>query len=123
MRNELLLLEILQYHTNLAYAFQNSIHNVSLLHPRLNRVLEEHTTEIGIGGAFGNINLTSSNFCLLLQFSANDIHPAPESPSPCAMITVAVCFFTAGTTRAFAEDMFGVVNGSDAYGREQFRNQ
>lgn len=74
-------------------------------HVWLNWILGKHTTEMGIGGALGKMNLTSSNFCLLLQFSANDIHPAPESPSPCAMITVAVCFFTAGTTRALAEDM------------------
>ncbi len=60
----------------------------------------KHTTVIGIAGAFGNINFTSSNFCRSLQFSASDTHPAPLSPRPCAMITVAVCFLTAGTMSA-----------------------
>ena len=32
-------------------------------------------------------------------------HPAPVSPSPWAKITVAVCFFTAGTTRAAGPDI------------------
>ena len=40
------------------------------------------TTVMGIIGAFGNMNLTSSNFCRLLQFSASDTHPAPLSPRP-----------------------------------------
>jgi hypothetical protein len=60
----------------------------------------KHTTVIGMAGAFGKINLTSSNFALRRQFSANVTHPAPLSPRPCAMITVAVCFLTAGTMRA-----------------------
>jgi hypothetical protein len=46
------------------------------------------------------MNFTSSNFCRRRQFSANDTQPAPLSPSPWAMITVAVCFLTAGTIRA-----------------------
>ena len=60
----------------------------------------KHTTVIGMAGAFGKINLTSSNFALRRQFSAKVTHPAPLSPKPCAMITVAVCFLTAGTMRA-----------------------
>lgn len=66
----------------------------------------KHTTVMGIGGAFGNMNLTSSNFCLRLQFSASPTHPAPLSPSPWAIMTVAVCLFTAGTIKALAEGMF-----------------
>jgi hypothetical protein len=63
---------------------------------------------IRIGGAFGNMNLTSSNFCRRLQFSAREAHPAPLSPRPWAMITVAVCFFTAGMMRAVAEGILVV---------------
>ena len=65
----------------------------------------ERTTEMGIGGAFGKINLTSSNFCRRRQFSASETQPAPESPRPWAIITVAVCFLTAGIMRAVGEDM------------------
>jgi hypothetical protein len=57
---------------------------------------------IGMVGAFGNMNLTSSNFCLRLQFSAKETQPAPLSPKPCAMMTVAVCRFTAGMIRGAA---------------------
>jgi hypothetical protein len=60
----------------------------------------ELTTVIGIEGAFGNMNLTSSNLDLRLQFSANVTQPAPLSPRPWAMMTVAVCFLIAGTMRA-----------------------
>lgn len=60
---------------------------------------------MGIAGAFGNINLTSSNFCLRRQFSARETHPAPESPRPCAIITVAVCFLTAGIMREVGFDI------------------
>jgi hypothetical protein len=42
----------------------------------------EHTTVMGIVGALGNMNLTSSNFCLRRQFSANVTQPAPLSPRP-----------------------------------------
>jgi hypothetical protein len=71
--------------------------------------VKELTTVIGIIGALGNMNLTSSNFCLRLQFSASDTQPAPESPSPWAIITVAVCLFTAGTINELIDpvwDMF-----------------
>ena len=59
-----------------------------------------HTTVMGIAGALGKINFTSSNFCRRRQFSANPTQPAPLSPRPWAMITVAVCRFTAGMMRA-----------------------
>jgi hypothetical protein len=54
------------------------------------------------------MNFTSSNFCRRRQFSANDTQPAPLSPSPWAMITVAVCFLTAGTIRAVIVAAFGL---------------
>lgn len=63
------------------------------------------TTVMGMFGAFGNMNLTSWNLFLRLQFSARLTHPAPESPRPCAMITVAVCFATAGIVRAVGGGM------------------
>lgn len=68
------------------------------------------TTVIGILGAFGNMNLTSWNLFLLLQFSAKDTHPAPESPSPWAMIMVAVCFVTAGIVNAVGGGILVVVS-------------
>jgi hypothetical protein len=55
-------------------------------------------------GAFGKMNLTSSNFCLRLKFCAKETQPAPESPRPWAMMTVAVCLVAAGMTSA---DMWG----------------
>lgn len=66
---------------------------------------------MGMDGAFGKMNLTSSNFCLRRQFSASDTHPAPESPRPWAKINVAVCFLTAGMMRDVGLDIaiFGVV--------------
>lgn len=57
-------------------------------------------TEMGMAGAFGNMNLTSWNFWRRRQFSASETHPAPLSPRPWAMMTVAVCFVTAGMVRA-----------------------
>lgn len=54
------------------------------------------TTVMGIVGALGKMNLTSWNLLRLRQFSAKSTHPAPLSPRPCAMITVAVCFLMAG---------------------------
>jgi hypothetical protein len=69
-------------------------------------------------GAFGKMNLTSSNLLRFRQFSASQIHPTPlsfelvraillnqlldtyESPRPWATITVAVCRLRAGTTNA-----------------------
>lgn len=58
----------------------------------------QHTTVIGITGAFGKINLVSENFERRRQFSARSIHPAPSSPRPWTKMTVAVCLATAGTT-------------------------
>lgn len=55
---------------------------------------------MGIVGAFGKMNFTSSNLDLLRQFSASETQPAPLSPRPWAMMTVAVCFLTAGMMRA-----------------------
>jgi hypothetical protein len=73
------------------------------------------TTVMGMLGALGtgrglegvcrdwgeneHMNFTSSNFWRRRQFSARDTQPAPESPRPWAMMTVAVCFLTAGTMR------------------------
>ena len=88
-----------------------------------------HTIVIGMLGAFGKMNLTSSNLFRRRQFSANDtlscekvetfreqdlpssttalirqpeaytvrVLEADLSPSPCSMITVAVCFDRAFT--------------------------
>jgi hypothetical protein len=53
---------------------------------------------MGIEGACGSTNLTSSSLCLLLQFCTADAHPCPVSPSPWAKMTVAVCFWGAGNT-------------------------
>jgi hypothetical protein len=61
---------------------------------------------MGMLGALGKINFTSSNFCLLRQFSASPTQPAPLSPRPWAMITVAVCRFTAGMMRAVGGGIF-----------------
>lgn len=60
---------------------------------------------MGIVGALGNMNFTSSNFCRRRQFSAREAHPAPLSPRPWAIITVAVCFFTAGMMREVGLDI------------------
>ena len=62
------------------------------------RRAQQHTTVIGITGAFGKMNLVSENFERRRQFSARSIHPAPSSPKPWTKITVAVCLATAGTT-------------------------
>jgi len=48
------------------------------------------------------MNLTSSNFWRRRQFSARETHPAPLSPRPWLIITVAVCLLTAGTMRGGA---------------------
>lgn len=73
---------------------------------------------IGILGALGKMNWTSSNLLRRRQFSARNIlrsistyaykryrdayHPAPLSPSPWATMTVAVCRFKAGTIKGLA---------------------
>jgi hypothetical protein len=59
---------------------------------------------MGIVGALGKMNFTSSNFCRRRQFSARETQPAPLSPRPWAIITVAVCFLTAGTMSAVGEE-------------------
>ena len=46
------------------------------------------------------MNLTSWNLDLRRQFSAKETQPAPESPRPWAIMTVAVCLVTAGMVRA-----------------------
>jgi len=65
----------------------------------------ELTIVMGICGALGNINLTSGNFSRRRQFSAREIQPPPLSPRPWAIMTVAVCFVTAGIVRA---DIFAI---------------
>lgn len=74
-------------------------------------VQPRRTTVIGIDGALGKMNLTSSNLDRRRQFSARDTQPAPLSPRPWAMITVAVCFFTAGIMRDVGEEG-GILKGS-----------
>jgi len=51
---------------------------------------------MGMTGALGKMNLTSLRFCLWRQRSTASAHPAPESPRPCAKMTVAVCRPLAG---------------------------
>jgi hypothetical protein len=97
--------EVLQYRTILAFPSQSSAGYQSCV---LSRRTAAHTTVIGIVGAFGNMNLTSSNFDLRRQFSARETHPAPLSPNPCAMMTVAVCFVTAGMVRAVGGRMVAI---------------
>lgn len=53
---------------------------------------------MGMTGALGKMNLTSSSLSLLRQFSTWNAHPWPESPRPCEKMTVAVCVLTAGNT-------------------------
>lgn len=58
---------------------------------------------IGIGGALGRTNLTSSNRCLRLFIcSTASAQPAPLSPSPWMKMTVAVCLPVAGSTMGAA---------------------
>jgi hypothetical protein len=59
---------------------------------------------MGIVGALGKMNLTSSNLDRRRQFSARDTQPAPLSPRPWAMMTVAVCFLTAGIMRDVGDE-------------------
>ena len=73
---------------------------VSFYVPLCKEGVRRRTTVIGMLGALGKINFTSSNFCRRRQFSASPTQPAPLSPRPWAMITVAVCRFTAGMMRA-----------------------
>lgn len=87
----------LRYHTIPASAFPCSACVLASAHGIQGCLVR--TTVMGIDGALGKMNLTSSNFDLARKFCANEIQPAPESPRPWAMITVAVCFETAGTTR------------------------
>jgi hypothetical protein len=54
---------------------------------------------MGIVGALGKMNFTSSNLDRRRQFSAREAQPDPLSPRPWAIITVAVCFLTAGIIR------------------------
>jgi hypothetical protein len=61
-------------------------------------------------GAFGKMNFTSWNFCRRRQFSASDAQPAPLSPSPWAIMTVAVCLVTAGIISAVGE---GILTSED----------
>lgn len=78
----------------------------------------KRTMVIGIAGALGKINFTSSNFCRRRQFSARPTQPAPLSPRPWAMITVAVCRLIAGTMSAVGGGIlfvcFVVANGKGA---------
>ena len=46
------------------------------------------TQVMGIVGACGNINATSSNFLLKRKFSEIDDHPYPVSPKPCIKINL-----------------------------------
>jgi hypothetical protein len=73
------------------------------------------TTVIGIVGALGNINLTSWNLFLRRQFSANETQPAPLSPRPWAMITVAVCFVTAGMINADGGGILAVIEAPNFF--------
>jgi hypothetical protein len=96
--------------TNLAFSCRHSIPIVSLtpthsLYPQWKGI---HTAVMGMLGALGKINFTSSNFCLRRQFSASPTQPAPLSPRPWAMITVAVCRFTAGMMRAVGGGIFAL---------------
>lgn len=58
---------------------------------------------MGMVGALGKMNLTSSNLDRRRQFSARETQPAPLSPRPWAMIMVAVCLVTAGIMRDVGE--------------------
>lgn len=51
---------------------------------------------MGITGALGKMNLTSSSLSRRRQFSTWNAHPWPLSPRPCEKMTVAVCVLTAG---------------------------
>ena len=77
----------------------------------------ERTTLMGIAGAFGNMNFTSSNFCRRRQFSARKTQPAPLSPRPCAIITVAVCRLMAGMMRGFLVVMVADLRSWEDRGR------
>ena len=72
---------------------------------------------MGIVGALGKMNLTSSNLDRLRQFSARETQPAPLSPRPWAIITVAVCLLTAGLMRAVGEG--GILRNLARPGRDR----
>lgn len=54
------------------------------------------TAVIGIEGAWGKMNFTSSSLSLCRQFSTAEAQPWPVSPRPWKKMTVAVCLEAAG---------------------------
>lgn len=62
-------------------------------------ILYEPLAVMGMLGAWGRTNLTSSSFCRRRQFSTALAQPLPVSPRPWTKMTVAVWPAVAGKTR------------------------
>jgi hypothetical protein len=74
---------------------------------------------MGIDGAWGSMNLTSSSFCRRRQFSTADAQPWPVSPRPWMNMTVAVCRATAGKRRGGADIVLGEPGASPGSERRE----
>jgi len=83
------------------------------MHMYMNRRRRSHTAVIGIRGACGRTNLTSSSLFRRIQPSTADDQPNPVSPRPCKNMTVAVCFAVAAKRSGFARGR-AILMGSEA---------